>query len=119
MLFAQLQEPSHNQKEKKQKQKTTTKKNDTNNRALRLASRPLGIYNFTEAYTGHSLSWSIAIFEYLTELLIILEVNRGKAYLQGNSPGLSDGGVGKGRSPGNYISGIWITASKKISCKRL
>ena len=56
MLFAQLQEPSHNQKEKKQKQKTTTTKNDTNNRALRLASRPLGIYNFTEAYTGHSLS---------------------------------------------------------------
>ena len=99
MLFAQLQEPSHNQNEKK-------KKNDTNDRALRLASRPLGINNFTEAYTGHSLASSIATFGYLTELLIILEVNRGKAYLQGNSPGLSDGGVRKGRRPGNYVSGI-------------
>ena len=48
MLFAQLQEPSHNKKEKK--------KYNTNNRALRLASRPIGIYNFTKAYTGHSLS---------------------------------------------------------------
>ena len=74
MLFDQLQDPSHNQKEKK--------KNDTNIRALRLASRPLGIYNFTKAYTGHSLSWSIATFEYSTELLIILEVNRGITYEQ-------------------------------------
>ena len=48
MLFAQLQERSH--KEKKQKKK------HTNNRARRLASRPLGIYNLTKAYTGHSLS---------------------------------------------------------------
>ena len=72
MLFAQLQEPSHN---KKEKQKT---KNNTNNRALRLASRPLGIYNFTKAYTGHSLSWSIATFEYFTEL----EVNPGITYEQ-------------------------------------
>ena len=48
MLFAQLQEPSHNKKEKKEK------KNNTKNRALRLASRPLGIYNFTKAYTPYS-----------------------------------------------------------------
>ena len=48
-LFAQLQERSH-------KEKKTKQKKHTNNRARRLASRPLGIYNLTKAYTGHSLS---------------------------------------------------------------
>ena len=76
MLFAQLQERSH------KKKTTTTKKKHTNNRSRRLASRPLGIYNLTKAYTGHSLSWSVATFEYLTELMIILEVNWGITYEQ-------------------------------------
>ena len=38
---------------------------------------------------------------------------RGVSSLRASSPGRSGGGAGKGRRPCNYVSGIWISASKR------
>ena len=43
---------------------------------------------------------------------------RGRSSLRSSSPGRSGGGAGKGRRPCNYVSGIWISASKR-RCKML
>ena len=43
---------------------------------------------------------------------------RGRSSLRSSSPGRSGGGAGKGRRSCNYVSGIWISASKR-RCKML
>ena len=51
-------------------------------------------------------------------LRYVLRVWKGGSGLRSSSPGRSGGGAGKGRRPCNYVSGIWISASKR-RCKML
>ena len=62
-------------------------------------------------------SLSLAHPHYFAFILNFFALFATVAQLAASSAGRSDSGAGKGRRACNYVSGIWISASKKVNAK--